>query len=641
MKFSKNFLNKLLNSAINFHNNKQEVNELPLKFNNIDTTIENLKNVIKFEANKSLQKEIISDSPLLHAVNLKTKNPGIISDKNEQKLTIHRQKVQKKEKTPEQIANELEKKMIRDEKKNKINEEKEQYKNENKEIKQIEKKIKNNNKEIDKKKDKKMKKENKKKKNKKDYEMIDQLDNEINDLENNTNKIAQEYENKKGSFNEKKNKYEKIKQEKKEDLEKKKIDREGKRKEKQEKKEQKIAQEERIYMEELYNIINEQCNDQTENDLLNEMNENSVKIYESPLPYQRHIDSLDYTDPHESLINTLLTGKKPQNDSSLTLYHGPPGTGKTYKLIQTLKNLQNKHGRILVCAASNIGTLNLYNRAKSFKIKGSLVLANYYIGNFSDEERDNWKPTTDKIVFSTISMRYGSILRGSKFKTILIDEAAQCQESWTWGLFRNEVRHIYLAGDPHQLPAVVSQEGIILKHDRSLMSRLIELKYPTVFLDVQRRMHPDIVKFPNENFYNNKIKTDYKNKYKIKPFKIIDVKGKEKRIGTSYQNKIEAEYIIKLVKKINIKDTIVICPYKAQCKLLKGSKLNVFTIDSFQGREAECVIISTVRSENKIGFWKDYRRLNVALTRAKHVLRIVGNTDTWKSEDSYLNKLNI
>ena len=100
MKFSKNFLNKLLNSAINFHNNKQEVNELPLKFNNIDTTIENLKNVIKFEANKSLQKEIISDSPLLHAVNLKTKNPGIISDKNEQKLTIHRQKVQKKEKSP-------------------------------------------------------------------------------------------------------------------------------------------------------------------------------------------------------------------------------------------------------------------------------------------------------------------------------------------------------------------------------------------------------------------------------------------------------------------------------------------------------------------------------------------------------------
>ena len=399
-------------------------------------------------------------------------------------------------------------------------------------------------------------------------------------------------------------------------------------------------------MEQLYDIINEQDDNDNDEELLSEVDPNKVSIYQSPLPFQRHLDSLDWVDPHDSLKPALLKGKKTLKGGSLTIFHGPPGTGKTYKLIETLSNLLSKSkktDRFLVCAASNIGTVNLYNRAKTFDISGCLVLSNPKIANVPEEETVKWNPKSDQVVFCTVSMRYGSVLNEQKFKTILIDEAAQCQESWTWGLLRNEVRHIYLGGDPHQLPAVVSEEGVELNHDRSLMTRLIELGYPTTLLNIQRRMHPDIVKFSNEQFYGGKLKTNYKKNAKIKStaFEIIDVKGQEERVGTSYQNKKEAEKIIEIVNKLNIKDTIIISPYQAQCKLLRqlNDKLKVHTVDSFQGREADCVILTTVRSGEKMGFWNDYRRLNVALTRAKHVLRIVGNIETWKKSNSKLKLL--
>ena len=430
---------------------------------------------------------------------------------------------------------------------------------------------------------------------------------------------------------------------------KKKKEREIKRQEKEEKrkklldeKQKKIAENEDYLMEQVYDIINEQSTEEIENELLKEVNLNSVKIYESPLPYQRHINSLEYFNPNKSLLPAILNGSSTLEGGSLTIYHGPPGTGKTYTLIKKLSQLlksTNIKCRFLVCAASNIGTLNLYNRAKSFKIKGSLVLSKNF--NIPENEKMEWKPNSDRIIFSTISMRYGRILNDQKFNIILIDEAAQCQESWMLGLLRNEVTDIYMAGDPHQLPAVVSQEGVVLKHDRSLMTRLMELGYPATLLNIQRRMHPEIVKFPNENFYNNELKTEYKGSdININPFEIINVNGEEERIGTSYENKLEAEKVLELVKEINIPDTVIITPYQAQCKLLKklNNNLKIHTIDSFQGREADVIILTTVRTNN-MGFWSDYRRLNVALTRAKHVLRIVGNTNAWKSNNGPLSKL--
>ena len=96
----------------------------------------------------------------------------------------------------------------------------------------------------------------------------------------------------------------------------------------------------------------------------------------------------------------------------------------------------------------------------------------------------------------------------------------------------------------------------------------------------------------------------------------------------------EASKVIEVYQQLKkqFNDVIVISPYQAQCKLLKelDKKIEIHTVDSFQGREADAVILTTVRTSN-IGFWHDYRRLNVAMTRAKHVLRIIGNSDAWNN----------
>ena len=103
MKFSKDFLNKLLNSAIYFYNTEKKGTKIPLKLKSVDYAIDYFTNALEFEANKALQREIIVDSPLLHAVNLNTNNPGIISDKKDKKLVVHRKKKIIKPKTEEQI----------------------------------------------------------------------------------------------------------------------------------------------------------------------------------------------------------------------------------------------------------------------------------------------------------------------------------------------------------------------------------------------------------------------------------------------------------------------------------------------------------------------------------------------------------
>ena len=106
----------------------------------------------------------------------------------------------------------------------------------------------------------------------------------------------------------------------------------------------------------------------------------------------------------------------------------------------------------------------------------------------------------------------------------------------------------------------------------------------------------------------------------------------------------EDRFINKLTKQLEttFKNIVVIAPYKAQCNILKdifkNENLNyeIHTLDSFQGKEADVVILSTVRSGANIGFWNDYRRLNVGLTRAKHILRVCGNINTWISQEGPL-----
>lgn len=245
--------------------------------------------------------------------------------------------------------------------------------------------------------------------------------------------------------------------------------------------------------------------------------------------------------------------------------------------------------------------------------------------------------------FSTVSMRSGKLLTDIEFETIILDEAAQCPETLVWGLLRKKVTKLFLAGDPLQLPALVSEKGRDLEFGRSMMERLMKIGVPSELLNVQRRMHPDIAAFSDKFYYDNKLETEYNYNLipkVIKPLDIINIEGKEEKIGTSFQNEIEANKVIELFNELkeidNINNIVVISPYQAQCNFLKkishNINLDVHTLDSFQGREADAIILTTVRTGNSVGFWNDPRRLNVGLTRAKHVLRVIGRISTWIHE---------
>jgi hypothetical protein len=352
-----------------------------------------------------------------------------------------------------------------------------------------------------------------------------------------------------------------------------------------------------------------------------------TKFHPSPVPFDRHLVALEATCPNEHIANVLIGC---EYDSRVRIIQGPPGTGKTYSLIKELEKYPDE--RIFVCSPTNVGIAALYVRLLKAGHSCSLLMPRSRIPSGTPVTSQD---PNARIVCSTISGRSGPILDAQEFEVILVDEAAQCMEACFWGLIRPSVNYITMVGDTAQLPALVSECGRKLGYDKSLMQRLMESNYPYDFLNVQRRMHPDIVQYPNKLFYENRLKTEYTNSDDIscEPYKLYNMKrGECKEIGTSFVNDTEAKYCVELA--IDLKkqstDVVIICPYQAQARqiLSYGADVEVHTVDSFQGREADIVILSVVRTKS-CGFWADPRRLCVALTRAKHSLQIVGTCESW------------
>ena len=352
-----------------------------------------------------------------------------------------------------------------------------------------------------------------------------------------------------------------------------------------------------------------------------------TKFHPSPVPFDRHLLALEASWPCQHVKEAFIDIIP---DERIKVIQGPPGTGKTTTLIKHLEDYTEN--RIFVCAATNVGTANLYKRIVERGYDCSLLMPQSRIPPGTPITSQD---PSSRIVCSTISGRSGPILDAQQFDVILVDEAAQCMEAWFWGLVRQEVEHIVMVGDTAQLPALVSEKGQKLGHDRSLMQRIVEARYPYQMLEVQRRMHPEIVSFPNQKFYDNKLQTDYSGVdcfTELNPYYFYDIQGICEEVNTSFVNEIEAEFCVKkaeMFKKYS-DNVIILCPYQAQARqvLSYGANVEVHTVDSFQGREADIVILSVVRT-NQPGFWSDHRRLCVALTRAKHVMCIVGNGKEW------------
>ena len=363
----------------------------------------------------------------------------------------------------------------------------------------------------------------------------------------------------------------------------------------------------------------------------------AAKVFESPIPHHRHLCALQKCDPRQELLSALLTGEECDD---LEIIQGPPGTGKTHALVDRLSSVLPRDKRAFLCAPTNVGAANLYARcvASGWSPKEvSLVLAP---GKVPPGTCVHSTDPEARLVCSTISARAGRQLDDQSFEILLVDEAAQCMEAWLWGLLRAEVETVVLAGDVQQLPALTSEEGRALRHDRSLMERLVvDLDYGNVVqLRVQHRMAPELLAFPNRAFYDGVLSCGVHAPLRGS-FEVVRVEDAcEEADGTSWLNRKTAAAAAAAAKEakegVEVEEedkeeggsVVLLAPYVAQCRLLLAEKTGceVHTVDSFQGREADTVVLDLVRDGTQgLGFWEDARRLTVAMTRAKTRLVLV------------------
>lgn len=420
----------------------------------------------------------------------------------------------------------------------------------------------------------------------------------------------------------------------------------------------------------------------------------------------------------------------------LAIIHGPPGTGKTTTIIQSIKALLKHHPdqQILVCAPSNtavdllceklhenqVEVVRIGNPARINDNTLALTLdnkvaehdamkdvkrlkkqaqeyknmAHKYKRNFGRDEREQRKLLFDEafkiikdadkieqflvedvlskaqVIASTLVGSNQYLVKNAKYHTLIIDEAGQAIEPACW-IPILKAQKVILAGDHCQLPPTIKSNEAMNELSNTLFEKCIHIHPKSVvLLEEQYRMHQQIMGYSSQIFYQNKLKAhasvaDRKLISEQPPIFYIDTAGcgfDEKLEGTSVTNPEEAALAIKVLiqnmEELKIHYSIdnfptigIISPYKKQVEILKeyfanASQLQAFgpfitinTIDSFQGQERDMMYISMARSNSKgeIGFLSDIRRMNVAMTRARKSLVVIGDSATLSSSLFYKN----
>ena len=284
-----------------------------------------------------------------------------------------------------------------------------------------------------------------------------------------------------------------------------------------------------------------------------------------------------------------------------------------------------------------------------------------------------------RVIASTLVGAGNKLLDGKRFGTLFIDEAAQALEAACWIPIRRASRVIF-AGDHCQLPPTVkSLEALKGGLGKTLMERIVENKPECVsLLQVQYRMNDEIMQFSSDYFYHGQMKSAPEVAHRLihegdAPILWFDTSTielgederdnfKEQFIGESFGrvNKGEADLTLSLLqiyfqrigKQRILDDRIdvgIISPYRAQVQYLKRlirkraffkpfkHLISVNTVDGFQGQERDVILISLVRANDKdqIGFLRDLRRMNVAITRARMKLFILGDATTMTRHPFY------
>ena len=276
-----------------------------------------------------------------------------------------------------------------------------------------------------------------------------------------------------------------------------------------------------------------------------------------------------------------------------------------------------------------------------------------------------------RVIACTLVSSANRILTGMKFGTLFIDEAAQALEAACWIAIRKADR-VILAGDHCQLPPTIKCiEAMRGGLDETLMQKIVCNKPETVsLLKTQYRMNDEIMRFSSEWFYHGELNSAPEVKYRSildfdTPIVWINTENmdcNEEFVGESFGriNKAEAmlcieelkKYINKIGKERLLDERIdfgVISPYKAQVQYLRQlvkkdaffkpfrSLMTINTVDGFQGQERDVILISLVRAneDGQIGFLNDLRRMNVAITRARMKLIILGDASTLTKHPFY------
>ena len=441
----------------------------------------------------------------------------------------------------------------------------------------------------------------------------------------------------------------------------------------------------------------------------------------APIPHPVQVSELN--DSQNQALNQILAAQ------DVAVVHGPPGTGKTTTLVHAIRLLCERESTVLVAAPSNTATdllterlaekglnvvrvgnisrvdesiishtleaqLSKHPESKNIK-KVKIQAAEYrrqakrFRRTFGREEYnerkdlyqqagelDAWaKDLEDRLIDQILSgaqvitcTLVGAahpVLEGRKFRTVVIDEAAQALEPATWIPIIRASR-VVLAGDPHQLPPTVKsmkaqREGL----DVTLIERCIAQWEDVSLLTVQYRMHNAIMGFSNEIFYKGLLRAAEEiHDHRLlfgghEPVTFIDTAGCgfDELVTGEYHSRynpqefqILCEHLYQLIESYGdhpLPSIALISPYREQVvymesivredSLLSSLPLTINTIDGFQGQERDVVYISLVRSNSKgqIGFLSDYRRMNVAMTRARKLLVVVGDSATIANHDFY------
>jgi len=230
---------------------------------------------------------------------------------------------------------------------------------------------------------------------------------------------------------------------------------------------------------------------------------------------------------------------------------------------------------------------------------------------------------------------------------LVIDEAGQCIEPLAWCVFPLAEKYV-LAGDHLQLPpTVLSNEAARLGLNRSILETSIASIHNIHLLNTQYRMRQAIAGFSGNYFYNGLLLTASHLSNIADHIYFIDTAGSgfnetHGSDAVSLQNEGELRIAQKLIETehLDVMQTAFISPYSGQIVLAKemlAATMRISTIDSFQGQEKQIVILSLVRSNDDgiIGFLKDYRRMNVAITRAKEKLFVIGDSATIGADAFY------